>query len=157
MAVRPIPAYGALLFALLAAAACDDSLGPEVQPQVIEETTFDPSLEIDLEQMTKSSSGLYFQTLREGEGEQAAPGNTASVDYVGHLSDGRLFDSGTYEFELGANEAIAGFDQGVTGMRVGELRRVVVPPELAYGNESRGVVPAGAILVFDLDLKQLIP
>ena len=109
-----------------------------------------------------TSSAPFSQTdLVVGTGTQAAAGNRATVAYTGWLYDlsktdgkGTQFDSGTsFTFTLGAGSVIKGWDQGVVGMRVGGQRRLVIPPELAYGSSSPGAgIPPNATLVFDITL-----
>ena len=110
-----------------------------------------------------TSGAPYSQTdLTIGGGTQANAGNRATVNYTGWLYDstqtdgkGRQFDSGNgFTFTLGAGQVIKGWDQGVPGMRVGGVRRLVIPPELAYGSTGagNGVIPPNATLVFDVTL-----
>jgi peptidylprolyl isomerase/FKBP-type peptidyl-prolyl cis-trans isomerase FkpA len=79
------------------------------------------------------------------------------VHYVGTLTDGREFDSSRkrgqpIDFKLGANQVILGWDEGITGMRVGQMRRLRIPPELAYGPRGRPGIPPNATLVFEVEL-----
>ena len=109
-----------------------------------------------------TSSGPYSQTdLVIGTGTLAASGNRVTVSYAGWLyntsrtdSKGTQFDSSaSYVFVLGAGTVIRGWDQGVQGMRVGGQRRLIIPPELAYGSSGAGgVIPPNATLVFDIAL-----
>jgi len=107
----------------------------------------------------------YSQTdVRTGTGAEAVRGKRVSVHYTGWIYDprqpeqkGRLFDSSAgrepISFVLGTGAVISGFDQGVPGMRVGGLRRLVLPPDLAYGSAGAGgVIPPYATLVFDVEL-----
>lgn len=107
----------------------------------------------------------YSQTdLREGTGAMANSGQTAKVHYTGWLYDasaadnkGKQFDSsvgrGPFSFRLGGGQVIRGWDQGVQGMKVGGQRRLVLPPEFAYGARGAGnVIPPNATLVFDVEL-----
>lgn len=96
-----------------------------------------------------------------GTGATAATGNRITVNYAGFLYDssktegkGTRFDSSSnYPFTLGVGQVIKGWDQGIVGMRVGGQRRLVIPPALAYGNQSPGSgIPANATLVFDVGL-----
>lgn len=104
------------------------------------------------------SESLQIESLREGSGEQAAAGNTVTVHYVGTLTNGSKFDSSRdrgqgFTFKLGAGQVIAGWDQGVAGMRIGEVRKLTIPPQLAYG--ERGfppVIPPQSTLVFEVEL-----
>ena len=152
-----LPALTLAVVGLLSLGACIDTSGPQVTgPQVIEETNFAASLEIDLATMTQTASGLYIGTILEGTGDPSAAGDTVSVLYEGFLSDGGLFDSsdlsGPFTFTLGAGVSVAGFDEGVTGMKVGGTRQIIIPPSLGYGNQQVGAIPPGSILVFNLEL-----
>lgn len=109
-----------------------------------------------------TSSGPFSQTdLVVGTGAQANAGNRLTVAYTGWLYDtskpsgkGAQFDSGpSFPFTLGAGAVIKGWDQGVAGMRVGGQRRLIIPPELAYGSSSPSAsIPPNATLVFDITL-----
>ncbi|MEZ4704152.1 MAG: FKBP-type peptidyl-prolyl cis-trans isomerase [Bdellovibrionota bacterium] len=88
-------------------------------------------------------SQLKIETLIEGKGTQAASGKTVSVHYTGWLVNGTKFDSsvdrGTpFEFQLGTGQVIAGWDEGVDGMKVGEKRKLTIPPEKGYGAYGAG-------------------
>ena len=92
-----------------------------------------------------------------GTGTEATAGKTVTVVYTGWLySDtatdhkGTQFDTGTYTFVLGQGQTIAGFDQGVTGMKVGGKRTLLIPSSLGYGASGYGAIPANAGLVFDV-------
>jgi FKBP-type peptidyl-prolyl cis-trans isomerase len=103
-------------------------------------------------------SELQIEILREGDGAEAKAGNSVSVHYVGTLTDGKKFDSSRdrgqpFNFKLGAGQVIKGWDQGVAGMRVGAMRRLTVPPQLAYGDRGfPPVIPPGSTLVFEVEL-----
>ncbi|HZD52128.1 MAG TPA: FKBP-type peptidyl-prolyl cis-trans isomerase [Woeseiaceae bacterium] len=110
--------------------------------------------------------GLSMRILEEGSGRTAEPGQTAVVNYTGWLYDpslpdhrGKQFDSsvgrGPFEFSLGAGDVISGWDQGVPGMRVGEVRELTIAPELAYGERGAGPIPPGSTLVFEVELLDL--
>jgi FKBP-type peptidyl-prolyl cis-trans isomerase len=135
---------------VLILAACSDAF--QVIEEVIEETTFDPSLNVDLNSMTKTSSGLYYETITEGSGETAVAGNSVTVAYAGFLANGSSFDSGQFSFTLGIGQVVAGFDEGVTGMKVGGIRLIVFPSSLGYGSQAQGAIPGGSILIFRIEL-----
>jgi FKBP-type peptidyl-prolyl cis-trans isomerase FkpA len=108
-----------------------------------------------------TTSAPYSQTdLVVGSGTMANPGSQVTVIYTGWLHDsskpdakGSQFESNTYQFRLGTGAVIRGWDQGVAGMRVGGQRRLVIPPDLAYGDRSPGAaIPPNATLVFDVTL-----
>jgi len=112
---------------------------------------------VDLTSMTQAPSGLYLQDLEMGEGAEAGPGRTVTVYYTGWFQDGEKFDSSldrgeTFSFPLGGGRVIAGWDEGVAGMRVGGWRRLVIPPALAYGEAGRPGIPPNSTLVFDVEL-----
>lgn len=132
-----------------------------VPPDTGVAATYAPELEVDLAQFQRTPSGLYVQEVAAGEGPDAAAGSTAVVHYTGWFPDGREFDSsrGRNEplpFPLGAGQVIAGWEEGVAGMKVGGRRKLVVPPNLAYGPAGyAGVIPPNATLVFDIELLEI--
>ena len=108
--------------------------------------------------MTSTPSGLNYQDLVLGDGPEARAGNSVSVHYTGWLTDDTKFDSShdrrePFSFTLGAREVIAGWDEGVAGMKVGGKRKLVIPPELGYGAKGAGSsIPPNATLVFEVEL-----
>ncbi len=106
-----------------------------------------------------TASGLKYQDLKVGAGDEAKKGNTVSVHYTGWLvKGGKKFDSSldrkkSFDFELGAGDVIKGWDEGVAGMKVGGKRKLIIPYPLAYGERGRGAaIPEKADLVFDVEL-----
>lgn len=103
-------------------------------------------------------SELTVVDVVEGTGPEATPGSTVSLNYVGALPDGTVFDASANHgqpitFTLGAGQVIQGWDQGIVGMKVGGKRRLIIPPTLAYGNQAVGnVIPANATLLFEVEL-----
>ena len=100
---------------------------------------------------------LVIEDLVVGTGATAAVGDTVTVHYVGTFTNGTKFDSSydrnqPYPFRIGAGQVIAGWDQGVPGMKVGGKRRLTIPPDLAYGSQGRGAIPPNTTLVFEIDL-----
>lgn len=125
----------------------------------LEETTFAPALEVDLGAMERRPSGLYVRVLEEGEGPPAARGDSMGVHYTVWLPGGQKLDSShdhdppaPYPIALGVTSLIEGWVEGVTGMRPGERRRLVVPYDLAYGARGRPGVPPHTPLVFEVEL-----
>jgi len=101
---------------------------------------------------------LQIEDLRPGAGTEARAGNTVTVHYVGTLTNGSKFDSSRdrgkgFTFRLGAGQVIPGWDRGVAGMKVGQIRKLTIAPELAYGEEGFGdVIPPNSTLVFEVEL-----
>ena len=119
---------------------------------------FSAALEIDTTALTPTPSGLRYQDVKVGSGAVASAGKTVSVHYTGWLPNGEKFDSSRdrnqpFGFALGAGQVIAGWDEGVAGMKVGGRRKLVIPPDLAYGTAGAPPdIPPGATLVFDVEL-----
>ena len=100
---------------------------------------------------------LKIEDLNLGSGAQAVAGKVVVVNYVGRLANGTQFDTSCkktpFEFNLGQGQVIAGWDQGIVGMKVGGVRRLIIPANLAYGAAGAGgVIPPNAALVFDIEL-----
>jgi peptidylprolyl isomerase len=102
---------------------------------------------------------LELEDIEVGDGEEATPGSTVEVHYVGHSwSTGEQFDASwdrgdTFKFGLGKGQVIQGWDQGVAGMKVGGRRRITIPPMLGYGKRGAGgVIKPDETLVFVVDL-----
>lgn len=103
---------------------------------------------------------LTITTLQEGSGEEAIIGNTVSVHYAGTLSDGTEFDSsynrGTpFEFTLSDGMVISGWEEGVKGMKVGEIRELKIPSSMGYGDTGSGPIPGKAGLIFKVELLEI--
>ncbi len=104
------------------------------------------------------SQDLVIEILRPGSGDEAKPGDNVTVHYVGTLTDGKKFDSSRdrgegFSFPLGGGRVIKGWDQGVAGMKVGELRKLTIPPHLAYGDKGfPGAIPPNSTLIFEVEL-----
>lgn len=138
--LRPIVALAAVL---TLGSAC--GAGP-TDPSIAD-TQFASSLGVDLEASVRTASGLYYRDITVGPGAVATRGDTAEVRYTLYETNGRQVETGEFSFTLGSGSVIPGFDEGVTGMRVGGSRQLIIPPSLAYRD--------GMILVFTVELLAL--
>src|SRR5947207_13429939 len=106
------------------------------------------------EQFVTNPSGLKYLDIQTGSGATVQAGQKAQVHYTGWLTSGQKFDSSLdrrdpFEFTLGAGQVIKGWDEGITGMKVGGKRKLVIPPGMAYGARgAAGVIPPNAELIF---------
>ena len=101
--------------------------------------------------------GLEIEEIITGQGPVASNGNKLFVNYKGTLENGTVFDSSyvrktPFDFVLGAGTVISGFDQGLEGMKVGGKRKLIVPPDLAYGSTGSGSIPPNATVTFEVEL-----
>jgi FKBP-type peptidyl-prolyl cis-trans isomerase len=136
---------------LIASAVC----AGRVQCQATD-VQFDPSLDVDLSAMTLSPTGLYSKVLTEGDGEAATVGVRIAIAFTAYLPDGTKFSESApdepFEVDLGEDVMIPGFFEGLLGIRIGESRLLVIPPDLAYGVRGvDGVIQPGATLVFRVE------
>ena len=96
---------------------------------------------------------IKIEEIVDGSGEVAKSGNTVELKYRGTFPQGGEFDKGTFKFTIGSGQVIQGFDLGVTGMKVGGKRKLVIPSDLAYGESgSPPTIPPNAPLKFDVEL-----
>jgi len=105
-----------------------------------------------------TASGLKYKILQPGTGAAAQPGQTVTVNYTGWLTNGTKFDSSldpgrqAFQFPLGGHQVIAGWDEGVAGMKINETRKLIIPPSLGYGLNDYGPIPGNSTLVFEVQL-----
>ncbi len=105
-----------------------------------------------------TNTGLQYLDVKVGDGNEAKPGDTVSVHYHGTFKDGKKFDSSRdrnqpFSFTLGKGQVIKGWDEGVAGMKEGGTRKLVIPPNLGYGERGAGgVIPANSELHFEVEL-----
>jgi FKBP-type peptidyl-prolyl cis-trans isomerase FkpA len=154
------------LTAMILITACG---GPAEKPKQIQAIPENPAdIEIAGIETVEIAPGLSMRTLLQGDGAVAEVGQTAVVHYTGWLYDpeaenfrGQKFDSSVdrgahFNFTLGEGRVIKGWDQGVVGMHVGEVRELTIAPEMGYGERGAGgVIPPGATLVFVVELADL--
>jgi FKBP-type peptidyl-prolyl cis-trans isomerase len=107
---------------------------------------------------TVTPSGLAYIDQKEGRGARAKAGDHVVVHYTGRLRDGKQFDTSLsrdtpFMFQLGKGQVIKGWDEGVAGMKIGGKRKLIIPPDLAYGNRGVGaVIPPDSELHFDVEV-----
>ncbi len=102
-------------------------------------------------------SGLRYQVLATGAGNEVKAGDKIAVHYTGTLVDGTKFDSSRdrnepFVFRVGQGQVIKGWDEGLIGMKRGDRRKLTIPPDLGYGSSGSGPIPANATLIFDVEL-----
>lgn len=156
-----------ILLLVLASSAVACSKQAEQAPEALEEPAVSEAEASDMENIESVdiAPGLSARILKAGGGEIAQAGDNVEVHYTGWLYDetapdhrGDKFDSSVdrgqrFQFPLGAGRVIKGWDQGVAGMQVGELRELTIAPDMAYGERGAGsVIPPGATLVFEVEL-----
>ncbi|MFK8186688.1 MAG: FKBP-type peptidyl-prolyl cis-trans isomerase [Phormidesmis sp.] len=113
------------------------------------------------ENVVTTDSGLQYVVIEEGDGASPQPGNRVFVHYVGTLENGTKFDSSRdrgrpFDFTIGQGQVIKGWDEGVGDMKVGDRRKLIIPPELGYGARGAGgVIPPNATLIFDVELLRI--
>jgi FKBP-type peptidyl-prolyl cis-trans isomerase FkpA len=150
-----------LLGAALLSISCDSPAAPDDRWEDPEKIQYAAALNVDLSQMTKNPSGLYWQDLVTGVGSIAGVGDSVTVHYRGWLPDGTMFDTSYDEanqpigFYLAEGLVIKGWDEGLLGMKVGGRRRLVIPPSLGYPN-GRGPIPPLTTLIFDIELLNVV-
>ena len=156
-AARFVPFRRALLLGLavsVSAAACGGSSPTEPTP---------------IEQTWVTDAPFQIIDITVGEGDEAVAGTTVVVDYVGWLystvateNKGTVFDTSLQvgaapiQVTIGAGRVIAGWEQGLPGMRVGGIRRLIIPPALAYGASGNGPIPPNATLIFEVRLNSIV-
>jgi FKBP-type peptidyl-prolyl cis-trans isomerase len=104
-----------------------------------------------------TKNGVKYETLREGTGEELKPGKVAKLHYEGKLENGTVFDTtrqsgGPQRMTIGMGGLIKGWEEAIPGMRVGEIRKLIIPPAMGYGANAKGKIPANSTLIFEVEL-----
>lgn len=124
-----------------------DSVIPASQPE--------PTKKMDTK--TQDVKNLKIEDIKIGTGPEVKSGDTISINYTGTLTDGTKFDSSydrkePFETQIGVGQVIKGWDEGVIGMKVGGKRKLTIPPDLGYGSQAVGPIPANSTLIFEVEL-----
>lgn len=143
----------------------------QTQPTVVTQTSSEHSAvdtirliamnEPESENVVTTPSGLKYVEIKEGTGATPKTGQTVVVHYTGTLEDGTKFDSSRdrnqpFQFPIGRGRVIKGWDEGLSTMKVGGQRQLIIPPELGYGaSGAGGVIPPNATLIFDVELLKI--
>lgn len=121
----------------------------------------DDTIEISENPMANSKD-LVVETIEEGSGDQAVEsGDDIVIHYRGTLEDGTVFDSSydrgePFQTQIGVGAVIQGWDEGVIGMKPGEKRKLIIPPDMAYGEQGVGSIPPNSTLIFEVELVEIL-
>jgi FKBP-type peptidyl-prolyl cis-trans isomerase len=133
-----------------------------IQNAVAEPRSWRIALAVSKEAKTIATpSGLKYTVIKTGKGATVKPGQTVFVHYTGTLTNGKKFDSSRdrgqpFSFKVGQGQVIAGWDEALSTMKVGERRKLTIPPKLGYGAAGAGgVIPPNATLIFDVELLKI--
>jgi FKBP-type peptidyl-prolyl cis-trans isomerase len=103
-----------------------------------------------------SANEFVIEDVVVGTGAEAKAGDVLTVNYTGALTNGQVFDSSVgrqpFQFKLGAGDVIRGWEEGFSGMKVGGKRRLILPPQYAYGAQQAGPIPPNSTLIFEVEL-----
>jgi peptidylprolyl isomerase len=153
--VPPFSLVRPILIVLLLATTCLWAQTPTHKPVARPNTSAPSKVTGD---GVKTASGLQYWDIKVGTGQVAKAGDKVKVHYTGWLTTGKKFDSSVdanrpFDFTIGTGEVIKGWDEGVTGMKVGGKRQLRIPPDLAYGESGHPPqIPQNATLIFDVQL-----
>lgn len=109
---------------------------------------------------TTNKTELKIEDIQVGQGQEVKKGDTVVMHYRGTLTDGKQFDSSydrgePFETVIGVGRVIAGWDEGVPGMKIGGKRKLTIPPEMGYGESGSGPIPPNATLIFEVELLEI--
>ena len=143
--------------------AAEAPQGVEFPPELAEPQllSYHPDLEVDITAMRRRASGLWLQDLEPGEGDTVKAGALVSINYTGWLHDGTLVETNAdrvpFSFRVGIGDMLAGWDEGIVGMRAGGKRKLILPYQLGFGEMGEGEIPPFAVLVYEIELVGFTP
>jgi FKBP-type peptidyl-prolyl cis-trans isomerase FkpA len=142
------------LFASLAVTGCSSPPKATTTEPAAAEKPVEPPAPAE---PTAEATELKIEDTKVGTGAEAKTGDSVTVHYTGYLTDGNKFESSKdsgqpFTLTLGEGRVIPGWEQGIPGMKVGGIRRLTIPPALAYGAQGSGPIPPNATIVFDVEL-----
>jgi hypothetical protein len=127
---------------------------PDTIPEMLD---YDADLGVNITEMAKLPEGVLYQDMVVGSGREAASTDSVDLAFQGWLPDGSIVDSGTVSLRLGSGAMIQGIEAGIPGMKPGGRRKLVIPPGLAYGGEGQDGIPPNAVVVYDVELRAIVP
>ena len=136
-------------------------LTPKAPRESGKAAAYTPALPTAKGETKTTKNGVKYETLKEGTGDELKPGRVALFHYVGTLENGTIFDSTRqrgepYKVAIGTGQLIKGWEEGLPGMRVGEIRKLWVPAKMAYGETEKPRIPSNSNLVFEFELLQIL-
>jgi hypothetical protein len=129
---------------------------PDTIPEMLD---YAPDLQVSVADMAKLPDGVLWQDIVTGDtlGRVAMAGDSVEIGFDGWLPDGAKVDSGFAELRIGTGSILAGIDAALPGMTPGGRRKLVIPPGLAFGAEGTGEIPPNAVIVYNVELRRIIP
>jgi FKBP-type peptidyl-prolyl cis-trans isomerase len=133
------------------------SVSPKLADSTAKSSTYKPAPPTAKGETKTTPGGVKYETLKEGTGEEIKPGQVARMHYEGKLEDGTVFEKSPtagapFTVTLGTGQLIKGWEEAIPGMRVGEIRKLIVPPALAYRDQQNGKIPPNSTLIFEVEL-----
>lgn len=130
---------------------------PKMTESTVKPGTYTPAVPTAKGETKTTKSGVKYETLIAGTGEEIKPGQVARLHYEGKLENGTVFDSSRAKgqpatYTIGTGGLIKGWEEAIPGMRVGETRKLIIPPAMGYGDREHGEIPPNSTLIFEVEL-----